>query len=105
MTDGVSIDDFVFVPIETATNPDTGLAFVYRDYWWAVDQHGRIAFYNPLVRNPRRPGRRIHPGLGFPQCNPRREVAEKVSGERAWFREVRQIPLVIVESHPCEWSG
>jgi len=86
-------DDFVFIPIEEATNPTKGTYFQrFENYWWVVEAGGKgLAFYNPKNRSGRR--QRF---VGAPQCNQNEHIAERVARSMPFHYTINLIPVVWV---------
>lgn len=102
MSEPLRADDFLFITVEEASDPPMGLVMVIKNYWWPVDEEGRIAFYNPWLKNRSR-GRRFH-GYGSPQCNANRIIAERVAKNYGWATECIQIPAVFVKEDSRDWA-
>lgn len=71
----------------------------YLNYWWALDEEGRIALWNPI--GGRKGGRYLERGKGVPQCNAEFRVAEKMLDPQSvyygpWVKRIVRIPEVIL---------
>lgn len=67
-------DDFVFIPIEQATEPPDGIIEHIKDSWWVVHQDKGVAFYCP--RN-KRTGKRSK--FMASQCNSDEAIARHLA--------------------------
>jgi len=96
MTD-VSEDDYMFLPEAEVAAPARGTFFqCYRDAWWAVHPEKGLVFFNPVLRQGARAGRRRLSWLGAPQCNADERVKRGTAGRYPFPVEVRQFPVVFV---------
>lgn len=97
---------FNFVHPDELANPAPGLATNYVNYWWMVDDQGRIAFY-------------VGHGSGkyhHPQCNVNEQISRDLVatqtkrrergnyGSDAWAVDVVQLPLVSVPARASDYS-
>lgn len=95
-----------FVDPATLSEPAPGLAHNYVDYWWLVDEQGRIAFFT-------------HRGSSIyasPQCNSdartaqqlaQGHIAQRENGDNspfAWAVEARHFPLISVPARVKDYS-
>lgn len=90
-------DDFVYVPLDQIDKPRNGWHMdVIVNSWWCVHPEKGLAFYNPKYRNGKR--RRGHGNpYGSPQCNPSKEISERLNHEwtEVKFVEAVFLPLII----------
>jgi len=73
---------------EVAITPKSGMHMVYTDTWWITDEEGNLYFYQG----------------NSPQCNPHKEVAEKIRDKIHKGKLVELIPVVYVSVHVTDFS-
>lgn len=99
----IEVRDFVFVDPAELTIPPDGPIECLKNYWWAIDAQGRVAFYNPVNR---RTGKRRRPGraAGAPQANPHEALARRVAASLdLWAVDVVFIPIVFRPFNPKDY--
>ncbi|MFA7264752.1 MAG: hypothetical protein WC054_00330 [Candidatus Nanopelagicales bacterium] len=95
----IPLDHYVWISVAELTDSPAGIVMCYKNYWWLLDEQGRVAFYNPLQRN----GRRMQRGMGSAQANLNRSMAERISKDRSWVRSIELIPSAFVKIDPAEY--
>ena len=98
--------DYMFLPVAEVAAPSRGTFFqCYRNVWWKVHPDKGLVFFNPVVRQGPRAGRRRHSWLGFPQCNTdERIVRSTVVAPCPFPTEVRQFLVVFVPIEISDYS-
>lgn len=86
----------IFVPIEQASSPPSGLIKHIKDRWWSVHPTKGLIFYNPhKIRRKN--------DLGSPQCNPNHSVSEYLTKEMYPWAECLFIPSVFFQIFPEDY--
>ena len=97
---------FRFVDPATLAEPAPGLAHNYVDYWWLVDEQGRIAFFTYR-------GGSIY---ASPQHNADPQIARQLAADHAkrresgedpqfsWAVEARHFPLISVPARGRDYA-
>jgi hypothetical protein len=96
----IAIENFVFVPVEEITKPVPGLVMCYVDYFWLVDEQGRVAFFNPVGRDGRR---RERNRLGSAQCNSSDKAYDAIGRHYSWCVGQTQLPAAFVKADPRDY--
>jgi hypothetical protein len=102
----ITMDDYVFLPLEEATTCPDGFVECLRDRWWLVHPDKGLAFYSPVN------GKRVKLSaaerimLGSPQCHESKALIEDM--ERSpqtrslWDAEIVFMPVVYRRFDPYE---
>lgn len=98
--DVTSEENYTFLPVEEAERPGAGFFRHYVSAWWMVHPDKGLVFWNPG-----RGGKRRHPGLGSPQCNPDEGIARRVSSATALSHELRLIESAWVPVDPSDYGS